>query len=151
VFSGVTTMTDKGNGGLRDVERRLEEALRNFAGNGLAEETSTDIVAGERIDKIGNLTSLAVLEASERTAEDIEVAGQAALNIANDIMTEAQQLATDLRANGKKMSEHLKEFARLTEKVSAAMRNTRAEVLNRDDSRPQAAVLPEMPNGETIQ
>jgi hypothetical protein len=73
------------------------------------------------------------------------------LNIANDIMTEAQQLATDLRANGKKMSEHLKEFARLTEKVSAAMRNTRAEVLNRDDSLPPGAVLPEMPHGETIQ
>jgi hypothetical protein len=130
VFSGVTTMTDTGRVGLNDVERRLEEALRNFAGNGVADGTGIDIVAGERIDKIGNLTSLAVLEASERTAKDIEEAGQAALNIANDIMTEAQRLATDLRANGKKISEHLQEFAALARKVSTAMRDTHANAFN---------------------
>jgi hypothetical protein len=52
------------------------------------------------------------------------------VDIAADILKEAQQLATELRANGKKMGEHLKEFATLANKVSTAMRNTRAEVLN---------------------
>ncbi len=136
---------------LNEVERRLEEALRNFAGNGSsADGAVTEITAGERIDKIGNLSALAILEASERIAKDIEEAGQAAVSISNDIMAEAQQLAADLRANGKKMSEHLKEFARLADKVSTAMRNTRAEVLNVEDPLPRATVLPSM-REETIQ
>jgi len=74
--------------------------------------------------------ALAIIEASETTAKDVEEAAQAAVDIAADIMKEAQQLATEVRANGKKMSEHLKEFATLANKVSTAMRNTRAEVLN---------------------
>ncbi len=98
-----------GECGLNEVERRLEEALRNFAGNGSsADGAVAEITAGERIDKIGNLTALAIVDASERTAKDIEEAGQAAVSISNDIMVEAQQLAAELRANGKKISEHLK-------------------------------------------
>jgi hypothetical protein len=139
------------NGALNEVERGLEEALRNFAGPGASVTGSeSEITAGERIDKIGNLSALAIIEASEATAKDIEEAGQAAMNIASDIMAEAEQLAADLRANGNKMSEHLKEFARLTEKVSTAMRNTRAEVLNSEDPLPRATVLSPI-NGETIQ
>jgi len=42
---------------------------------------------------------------------------------------QATQLATELRANGKKIGDHLKEFTTLANKVSTAMRNTRAEVL----------------------
>jgi hypothetical protein len=68
----------------------------------------------------------AIMEASETTAKDIE----AAVDIAADITEEARQLAAELRANGKKMSERLKEFAALANRVSTAMRNTRAEVLN---------------------
>jgi hypothetical protein len=45
-------------------------------------------------------------------------------------MKEAEQLATGLRANGKKIGEHLQEFAMLAKKVSTTMRDTRAEVLN---------------------
>ncbi len=45
-------------------------------------------------------------------------------------MNEAKQLATELRANGRKISEHLREFAVLAKKVSTAMRDTRAEVLS---------------------
>jgi hypothetical protein len=86
--------------------------------------------AAERIDNIGNVSALAIIEPSETTAKDIEGATQAAVDIAADIMAEAKQLATELRANGKKMGEHLKEFAALTNKVSTAMRNTRAGVLN---------------------
>jgi uncharacterized protein (DUF885 family) len=86
--------------------------------------------AAERIDNIGNVSALAIIEPSETTAKDIEGATQAAVDIAADIMAEAKQLATELRANGKKMGEHLKEFAALANKVSTAMRNTRAEVLN---------------------
>ena len=105
--------------------------MRNFAGNGAnGGDAMPDITAAERIDKIGNISALAIMEAGETTAKDIEAAAQAAVDIAADIMEEARQLATELRANGKKMSEHLKEFAALANRVSTAMRNTRAEVLN---------------------
>jgi len=76
------------------------------------------------------MSALAIVEASEMTAKDIEEAAQAAVDIAADILEEARQLATELRASGKKMSEHLKEFAALANRVSTAMRDTRAEVLN---------------------
>ena len=102
-----------------------------FAGKEANESGATpEITAAERIDKIGKMSALAIMEASETTAEDIERAAQAAVDIAAEIMGEARQLATELRANGKKISEHLKEFATLANKVSTAMRNTRAEVLN---------------------
>jgi hypothetical protein len=144
--------TGRKNGALNEVERGLEEALRNFAGPGASVTgTATEITAGEQIDKVGNFSALAIIEASETTAKDIEEAGQAAVNIANDIMAEAQQLAAELRANGNKMSEHLKEFARLAEKVSTAMRNTRAEVLNSEDPLPRAMVLPPITEQETLQ
>ncbi len=88
--------------------------MRNFAGNGAnGGDAMPDITAAERIDKIGNISALAIMEAGETTAKDIEAAAQAAVDIAADIMEEARQLATELRANGKKMSEHLKEFAAL--------------------------------------
>jgi vacuolar-type H+-ATPase subunit H len=116
---------------LNQVERGIEEALRNFTGNGAnGGGEILEITAAERIEKIGNTSALAIIEASETTAKDIESAAQAAVDIAADILKEAQQLATELRANGKKMGEHLKEFATLATKVSTAMRNTRAEVLN---------------------
>ena len=122
------------------VERGVEEALRNFTGvqtNGsdfTGAQTNgselPEITVAERIDKIGNMSALAIGEASEMTARDIEEAGQAAVDIAADIMKEAQQLAAQLRANGKKMSEHLREFAVLAKRVSTAMRDTQADVLN---------------------
>ena len=115
---------------LDQLERGIEEALRNFAGNGANGGGEVlEITEAERIGKIGDISALAITEASETTAKDIEAAAQAAVDIAADIMEEARQLATELRANGKKMSEHLKEFATLANKVSTAMRNTRAEVL----------------------
>jgi hypothetical protein len=52
-----------------------------------------EITAAERIDKTGNMSALAIIEASETTAKDIEEVGQAAVDIAADIMAEAQQLA----------------------------------------------------------
>jgi len=120
---------------LDQVERGIEEALRNFAGNGAnASGEVPEITAAERIDQIGNMSALAIVEASETTAKDIEAAAQAAVEIAADILKEAQQLATKLSANGKKMGEHLKEFATLANKVSTAMRNTRAEVLNQSET-----------------
>jgi len=125
------------------VERGVEEALRNFAGQGANNGGEVlEITAAERIDKIGTMSALAMIQASETTAKDIEEAGQAAVDIAAEIMAEAQQLATDLRANGKKMSEHLKEFSMLANKVSTAMRNTRAEVLVRGNAEKPTARLP---------
>ncbi len=116
---------------LDQVERGVEEALGNFAGHGAHGGSEVlEITAAERIDKIGNMSALVIIEASETTAKDIEEAAQAEVDIAADIMEEAQQLATELRANGKKMSEHLREFAVLVRKVSTAMRDTRADVLN---------------------
>ena len=78
---------------------------------------------------------MAIAEASETTASDIEQAGQAAVEIAAAIMKEAQQLAAGLRANGRKMSEHLQEFAVLARKVSTAMRDTRPEGLSAREHR----------------
>jgi len=131
-------MTEERHFDLSRVERGVENALRNFAGNGAnAGGEVPDITAAERIDKIGNMSALAIIEASEMTAKDIEAAAQAAVDITADIMEEARQLATELRANGKKMSEHLKEFAALANKVSTAMRNTRAEMLNPSETVPE--------------
>jgi hypothetical protein len=112
------------------VERGVEEALRNFASGDANDGELPEITAAEPIDKIGNMSALAIVEASETTAQDIEAAGQAAVNIATDIINEAQQLAAGLRANGMKIGEHLQEFAVLAKKVSTAMRDTRADVLN---------------------
>jgi putative cell wall-binding protein len=112
------------------VERGVEEALRNFTGVQTNGSALPEITVAERIDKIGNMSALAIGEMSEMTARDIEEAGQAAVDIAADIMKEAQQLAAELRANGKKMSEHLREFAVLAKRVSIAMRDTQADVLN---------------------
>jgi hypothetical protein len=145
-------MTEISKINLNQVERGIEEALRKFTGEGTgANGGPTDITAGERIDKIGNFSALAIEEASAMTAKDIEEAGHSVVSIATDIMAEAQQLAAELRANGKKMGEHLREFARLANKVSTAMRNTRAEVLNDEDSFPRATMLPAVRDGDTIQ
>jgi hypothetical protein len=125
------------------VERGVEQALRNFAGGEVNGSELPAITAAERIDKIGNMSALAIAEASETTANDIEQAGQAAVEIAAEIMKEAQELAAGLRANGRKMSEHLQEFAVLANKVSTAMRDTRAEVLSsREHPLPEAGLLP---------
>ena len=48
-------------------------------------------------------------------------------------MKQAQQLAAELRANGSKISEHLREFAALAKSVSTAMRDTRNGVLKARD------------------
>ncbi len=121
---------------LDQVERGVEEALRNFAGRKPNDGELPAITAAERIDKIGNISALAIAEVCETTAKDIEEAGQAVVDIATDIMNEAQQLATELRANGKKIDERLREFAMLAKKVSTAMRDTRAEVLNPPEEKP---------------
>ena len=129
---------------MHNVERGVEEALRNFTGHGAnGGGAAPEITAAERIDKIGNMSALAIMEASETTATDIERAAQAAVDVAADIMAEAWQLATELRANGKKMGEHLQEFAVLANKVSTAMRDTRADVLNsREHPLPMTTMLP---------
>ena len=118
---------------LDKVERGIEEALRDFAGHAPNGGEVPAITAGERIDKIGNMSALAIIEACETTANDIEEAGQAAVDVAADLMKQAQQLATELRANGSKISEHLREFAALAKSVSTAMRDTRNGVLKARD------------------
>ena len=124
------------------VERGIEQALRNFAHAEVNGSELPAITAAEGIDK-GNISALAIAKASETTANDIEQAGQAAIEIAAEIVKEAQQLAAGLRANGRKMSEHLKEFATLATKVSTAMRDTRAEVLSsREHPLPPISLLP---------
>ncbi len=130
-------MTEIRKVNLNQVERGVEQALRNFANGGRSSGELPEITAGERIDRIGNMSALAITEASETTAKDIEAAAQAAVDIAADIMEEAQRLATEVRENGKKMSERLREFAVLAGKVSTAMRDTRAEVLNPSETPPK--------------
>jgi hypothetical protein len=84
----------------------------------------------ERIERIGTVSARVVTEASETAAADIEQAGQSAVDIAADLMREAQGLAKGLRANGKRISERLQRFAMLANKVSTAMRRTHAEGVN---------------------
>jgi phage-related tail protein len=115
---------------LDEVQRGVETALRNFAGHGTSANDPSEPTAMERIDRIGNMSALAIVEASETTAKDIKAAAQAAVDVAAEIMNEADQLATELRTNGEKISQHLREFAALAKKVSTAMRDTRAEVSN---------------------
>ncbi len=130
------------------VELGIEQALRNFAHGEVSGNELPAITAAERIEKIGNVSALAIAEASETTANDIEQAGQAAVEIAAEIMKEAQQLAAGLRANGRKMSEHLQEFGVLAKKVSTVMRDTRAEVLSsREHPLPLATLLPSEEGG----
>jgi hypothetical protein len=93
-------------------------------------EQGDGTAAADRIQKIGNVSAMAVMEASEITASDIEQTGQIAVDLAAEIMKEAKELASGLRANGAKMSEHLQEFAVLAKKVSTIMRDAREEVLN---------------------
>src|SRR5437016_1868226 len=78
------------------VERGIEQALRNFAHAEVNSSELPAITAAEGIDK-GNISALAIAEASETTANDIEQAGQAAVEIAAEIVKEAQQLAAGLR------------------------------------------------------
>jgi len=114
----------------RQVERGIEQALRNFICGEENGNRPPAIAAPEPFDKIGDMSALAIAEVSETTASEIEHTGQAAVEIAGEIMKEAQQLAADLRASGKKMNERLREFAMLAEKVSTAMRGTRAAVIS---------------------
>ena len=132
---------------LKQVERGIEEALRNFAGQGANSSGEVpEITALHASDRVGNMSALAIVEASDSTARDIEEAAETVVGIANDLMAEAQHLATQLRANGHKISEHLKEFANLANKVSTAMRNTRVEVLNDEGPLTTAPVLPDFGN-----
>jgi hypothetical protein len=118
---------------LNDVQRGVETALRNVAGRGTNDDDIAEPVAMDRLDKIGNMSALAIAEASETTAREITGAAQAAVDVAAELMREAEQLAADLRANGQKISEHLREFATFAKRVSTAMRDTRTEVLNRTE------------------
>ena len=118
---------------LDEVQRGVETALRNFSDRWANGSPHSEPAALERIDKIGSMSALAIVEASETTATDIKAAAQAAVDIAAVIMNEAEELASDLRANSQKISEHLREFAALAKKVSIAMRNTRAEALTSND------------------
>src|SRR5260370_33107943 len=96
---------------LNQVDRGVEEAWGNFAGHGAHGGSEVlEITAAERIDKIGNMSALVIIEASETTAKDIEAAAQAAVDIAADIMKEAQQLASEVRASGYKIGEALRDF-----------------------------------------
>src|SRR6266536_2737696 len=108
------------------VERGIEQALRSF----IQSEAGGSRVSVAAEPKVGDTSALAIAEGSEATASEIEQTGQAAVEIAAEIMKGAQQLAAGLRANGKKISEHLQEFAILAKKVSTAMRDTRASVLS---------------------
>jgi vacuolar-type H+-ATPase subunit H len=134
-MSGVATRSRS----LNQVERGVEEALQNFVGRRPDAAEVLAIPAADRIEKIGTISARAIMEACETTAKDIEHAGQSAVDIAAEIMNEARQLAAGLRQNGRKISEHLQEFAVLARKVSTTMRDTRAEVLNPSEVKPPEA------------
>ena len=76
---------------LGQLERGLEEALRNFA-HGPSSDEPPPITAGERIDAIGKMSSQAIIEASETTANDILKTGEAAVEIAAELLKEAPRI-----------------------------------------------------------
>jgi hypothetical protein len=84
----------------------------------------------EQTERIGTDSTRAMINAYEMAARDVEQAGQSAVQIAADMKREAQQLAKELRASGKKISERLQEFAIVAKKVSTAMRGTHADTLH---------------------
>jgi len=129
---------------LDEVQHGVETVLRDFI---VKESKNVDVpsegIADDRIDKIGKMSALAIVEASETTARDIKAAAQTAVDVAADIMKEAEQLAGDLQGNGRKIGEHLREFAALAKKVRTAMRETRSSVLgSQEQPMPPASLLP---------
>jgi hypothetical protein len=90
------------------------------------------MLPAERIERVGTVSGRAVIEACETVSKDIEQAGQSAMEIAVDMMREAEELAKELRATGKRMSARLQEFALLSKKVSTAMRCTHAAEMPTD-------------------
>ena len=143
---------------LDDIQRGLDTTLRIFgkAMNGNAPDTpmrdvgnesngaaSTGAVA-ERIENIGTVSASAILQASETTAKDIKAVAQTAVDLAAAIMNEADQMAADVQGRAQKMSDYLREFSSVAQKVSTAMRGVRAEVLSsRDHPMPRTTVLPQ--------
>ena len=126
-----------------EVQRGVETALRTSADNGTNSNEPSALIGGEKIEMIGNMSARAILEASETAARDIKAAGQAAVDVATEIMKEAEQLATDLRGNGEKIGAHLREFAALAKRVSTAMRDTRSNVRSSPEHPlPLASLLP---------
>jgi hypothetical protein len=123
-------------GNLDQIQRGVEQALNvyslpdQYAEPRRGGSQLPSITAAERIERIGNVSARAITEACETTARDIEQAGKSAVEIAAEIMREAEELSNGLRNNGKRISEHLQEFATLARRVSTTMRDTRAEVLN---------------------
>ncbi len=99
-------MTEIRHRDLSQVERGVETALRNFTSNGAnGGGEMPEITAAERIEKIGNISALAIIEASETTAKDIESAAQAAVDIAADILKEehARQGVEPVRDTARKL------------------------------------------------
>src|SRR5207248_11742927 len=74
---GATFMTERHHIDLKQVERGIEEALRSFAGNGRGGSELSKPTAEEPIEKIGTVSAVSIVDASELTARDIEAAGEA--------------------------------------------------------------------------
>jgi hypothetical protein len=60
-----------------------------------AATSPSDLMPWSGIHKIGDMSALAIVEASETTAKDITAAAQAAFEVAAEVMKEAEQLATE--------------------------------------------------------
>ena len=140
---------------LDDIYRGVDTALRDFGkttngntGSDTAELTNgngaADAGFAGRLEKIGKVSALAVVQASEATAKDIRAAAQTAVDLAAAIMEQADHLAADVQGRAQKISECLREFGSVTQRVSAAMRDVRGEVLSsRDQPMPRTNLLPQ--------
>ena len=89
---------------LDEVQRGVETALRNFAGNGTNGNEPSELTAMERINKIGNMSALAIAEASETTANDIKAAGQAAVDDGRELFLVGTDSGTVVNGVLKKLS-----------------------------------------------
>jgi hypothetical protein len=79
--------------------------------------------------QIGALSADALVASINSTADDVSGAGKAVVEIATQIMREAEELSAGIRRCGVAFAGHIQEFAQLAQQVSDTMRSTRTHVL----------------------
>jgi hypothetical protein len=83
--------------------------------------------------KVGSLSADALTQSINATADDVVAAGRAVVEVAQQIMHEADELSTGIRRCGAAFCAHVTEFTRLAQTVSDTMRSTRMHVMGTAD------------------
>jgi hypothetical protein len=99
------------------------ETVPTFTATALAPRSDTDRLA----------------DACNKTAADIEAAGEAVVQVANSIAAETQALAELLRKHGAAIATRIEEFSAMSKRVSEKRAAAREEVLGASGSAPSLA------------